>query len=149
MRLVGATTHRSIAVVLLVSSACGITDNDGALDVLSTSGDASVADAPEDASACSILNSACTICGALCTICIGTNRCLGEYTACLGDPTCSKSLRTVTECACEVQSTDAGDLRSCDDPFRASSPLAVSLANCMANGCAPECGLLPLVQDAR
>jgi hypothetical protein len=143
------TTRRAFAVVLFVSSACGIADNDGALDVLSTPLDASIRDAPEDAGVCSILNVACTICGALCTICIGTNRCLGEYTACLGDPTCSKALRTVTICACEVQSTDAGDLRSCDDPFRASSPLAVSLANCMANGCAPECGLLSLVQDGR
>jgi hypothetical protein len=143
-----STAHRSLWVFVLTSSACGIADNAGPLDVLSTPRDASVADATRDASACSILNLACTICGVACNICIGTNRCLGEYTACIADPTCGPALSTVVGCACQVQSTDAGSLRSCDDPFRASAPLAVKLADCMAHGCALECGLTSLTRDA-
>jgi hypothetical protein len=126
--------------VLFASQGCGLADNAGALDVLSGARDASLADASGNPLTCGIR-------GALCTICIGTNRCLVEYGACTADATCRPALEAVVDCVCKAQSVPSGDVPACDVPFRASSSLAVALADCMAHGCIDECGLHALVKD--
>jgi hypothetical protein len=129
-----------LLAVLVAIQGCGLADNEGPLDVLSGARDASTADAPGNPFTCAIR-------GPLCTICIGTNRCLVEYGACTADPTCRPALEAVVDCVCKAQSAPPGDVPACDVPFRASSSLAVALADCMAHGCIAECGLQALVNE--
>lgn len=123
----------------MVSTSDAGAANDAAPDVAEMVADVAprfdVVEPPREAS------TTCKMLSDQCTYCMSISRCVLEWGACFADTQCLLALRTVRNCNCDAQTSDAGSLTLCQQAFQAVGMPSTDLATCIVASCAADCGI--------